>query len=83
VLKELRLYSPLVTKGSYLVVFDTLIEDMPDNLFSNRPWKKGNSPKSAVKTFLKENRRFEIDRAMDAKLILSVAPEGYLRCIED
>jgi len=83
VLKELRLYSPLVTKGSYLVVFDTLIEDMPEKFFAERPWKKGNSPKSAVHQFLKENARFEIDRDIDAKLVLSVAPEGYLRCIED
>lgn len=83
VLKELRLYSPLVTRGSYLVVFDTLIEDMPDKFFENRPWRKGNSPKTAVHQFLKETTRFGIDRSLDAKLQLSVAPEGYLRCLED
>jgi cephalosporin hydroxylase len=83
VLKELRLYSGLVTKGSYLVVFDTVVEDMPDEFFANRPWKRGNSPKTAVREFLRETTRFQVDQAMDAKLMISVAPEGYLRCIED
>jgi cephalosporin hydroxylase len=83
VLKELRLYSGLVTKGSYLVVFDTVVEDMPDKFFANRPWKRGNSPKTAVREFLRESTRFQVDQAMDAKLMISVAPEGYLRCIED
>ncbi|MBY0369527.1 cephalosporin hydroxylase family protein [bacterium] len=83
VLEELRLYSPLVTRGSYLVVFDTVVEDMPDRFFANRPWKKGNSPKTAVWEFLKENARFEVDTAIDAKLMISVAPEGYLRCVRD
>ncbi len=83
VYKELELYSPLVTKGSYLVVFDTLIEDLPEGLFNDRPWDKGNNPKTAVWEFLKHNRRFEIDRDMEDKLLFTVAPEGYLRCLED
>ncbi len=83
VLKELRLYSPLVTKGSYLVVFDTVVEDMPDRFFADRPWKRGNSPKTAVREFLRENRRFRVDTSIDAKLLISVAPEGYLLCVED
>lgn len=83
VLKELRLYSPLVTKGNYLVVFDTVIEDMPDAFSADRPWKRGNSPKTAVREFLRENDRFRTDHSVDAKLHLSFAPEGYLRCVED
>jgi cephalosporin hydroxylase len=83
VLQELRLYSPFVTKGSYLVVFDTVIEDMPDTFFKDRPWKRGNTPKSAVQVFLQENRRFKTNHSIDAKLQLSVAPEGYLQCVED
>jgi len=82
VLKELELYSPLVTKGSYLVVFDTAIEDMPEDFFSDRPWGKGNNPKTAVWEFLKTNNRFEIDTAMENKLLITVAPDGYLRCIK-
>ena len=82
VLKELELYSPLVTKGSYLVVFDTIIEDMPENSFPNRPWGKGNNPKTAVYEFLNKNTRFIVDEEINAKLLLSVAPEGYLKCIK-
>lgn len=83
VLQELRGYSPLVTKGSYLVVFDTLIEDMPGDLIKDRPWGKGNNPKTAVWEFLKKNRRFVVDKDVEAKLLLTVAPDGYLKCIAD
>ena len=83
VLKELQLYSPLVTKGSYLVVSDTLIEDMPGDFFPDRPWGKGNNPRTAVREFLKTNDRFEIDREMNSKLLITAAPDGYLKCIRD
>jgi len=83
VLKELELYSPLVTKESYLVVFDTVVEDMPEDLFSDRPWGKGNNPKTAVWEFLKQNDRFEIDKDIEAKLLITVAPDGYLKCVKD
>jgi cephalosporin hydroxylase len=83
VFKELQLYSPLVTKDSYLVVFDTLVEDMPEEMFSNRPWGKGNNPKTAVWEFLKTNDRFLIDKELEHKLLISVAPDGYLRCIKE
>lgn len=79
--QELDLYSPLVTKDSYLVVFDTLIEDLPDDLFAERPWGKGDNPKTAVHEFLKANDRFEIDRALPGKLVFTTAPDGYLRCV--
>jgi len=79
VFKELKLYSPLVTKGSYLVVFDTIIEDMPENFFPDRPWGKGNNPKTAVWEFMKDNDRFEIDKKIEDKLLITVAPEGYLK----
>jgi cephalosporin hydroxylase len=80
---ELALYSPFVTKGSYLVVFDTIIEDVEPNWNPDRTWGKGNSPKTAVWDFLKVNDRFEIDRDMEAKLLVTVAPDGYLRCVKD
>jgi cephalosporin hydroxylase len=83
VLKELRLYSPLVTRGSYLVVFDTVVEDMPEGSFPERPWGKGNNPKTAVHEFLRDNDRFQIDKDVEAKLLLTVAPDGYLRCVKD
>lgn len=82
VLKELELYSPLVTNNSYLVVFDTIIEDMPDDFFPDRPWGKGNNPKTAVWEFLKTNDRFEVDKEIESKLAITVAPDGYLKCIK-
>jgi len=82
VLRELQLYSPLVTKGSYLVVFDTVIEDMPEDSFPDRPWGKGNNPKTAVWEFIKHNDRFVIDKEVHKKLLITVAPDGYLKCIK-
>ena len=82
VLKELELYSPLVTRGSYLIVFDTIIEDLPDELFPNRPWGTKNNPKTAVWEFLKSNTRFEIDKQIENKLLITVAPDGYLECVK-
>jgi len=79
VLKELELYSPLVSKGSYLVAFDTIIEDLPPNLIKDRPWCKGNNPKTAVWAFLKTHKEFEIDKEIQNKLLITVAPDGYLK----
>jgi cephalosporin hydroxylase len=81
VLEELELYSPLVTPGSYLVVFDTVIEDMPPDAFPDRPWGRGDNPKTAVHEFLARSDRFEIDKEISDKLLMTVAPDGYLRCI--
>lgn len=83
VLRELELYAPLVTKGSYLVVFDTVIEDMPAGFYPDRPWDKGNNPKTALHQFLQTTDRFEVDQEYQQKLLLSVAPGGYLKCIKD
>ena len=83
VLLELKLYSPLVSKNSYLVVLDTAIEDVPADYFPDRPWGKGNNPKTAVWEFLRGNDRFEIDRDIEAKLLITVAPDGYLKCVKD
>lgn len=83
VLAELRAYAPLVTVGSYCVVFDTIVEDLPESALAGRPWKQGDSPKSAVWEYLKETARFEIDHAIDQKLLISVSPSGYLKCIQE
>jgi cephalosporin hydroxylase len=82
VLAELRLYAPLVSAGSYCVVFDTSVEDAPDELFHDRPWGKGNNPKTAVWEFLRQNDAFEIDRSMENKALITVAPDGFLRRIK-
>ena len=78
VLGELNAYAHLVTKGSYCVVFDTFVEDMPPKYFPDRPWDKGDSPKTAVREYLKSHNEFEIDKSIDSKLLISVAPDGYL-----
>ena len=83
VLEELKAYSPLVAKDSYLVVFDTVVEDMPEDFFQDRPWGKGNNPKTAVWEFLKSSDRFEVDKEIENKLLITVAPNGYLKCIKD
>ncbi|HLJ84036.1 MAG TPA: cephalosporin hydroxylase family protein [Candidatus Eremiobacteraceae bacterium] len=80
---ELALYSPLVRKGGYLVVMDTVVEHMAADSFPDRPWGKGDNPMTAVREFLALNPRFEIDREIDDKLLVSVAPGGYLRCVAD
>ena len=83
VLAELKAYAPLVSVGSYCVVFDTAIEEVPGEMFADRPWGPGNSPKTAVWEFLKTSDRFVIDKEIDSKLMITVAPDGYLRCIKD
>lgn len=78
-LAELRAYAPLTTRGSYCVVFDTIIEDLPAETYTDRPWGPGDNPKTAVHEFLKTTDRFEIDRSIQDKLQLTVAPDGFLR----
>ena len=83
VIKELNLYSPLVPKGSYLVVFDTAIEELPPGTFTGRPWDKGNNPYTAVQQFLRETDRFVPDTDLDSRLLFTSAPGGYLKCVKD
>jgi cephalosporin hydroxylase len=79
VLAELDAYAPLTSVGSYCVVFDTIVEEMPAEAYPDRPWGPGNSPRSAVREYLKRHPEFSIDEQIDRKLLISVAPGGYLR----
>jgi cephalosporin hydroxylase len=79
VLAELEAYAPLTSVGSYCVVFDTIVEDMPAEMFPDRPWGPGDNPKTAVWEYLKTHPEFEIDKQIDHKLLISVAPDGYLK----
>ena len=91
VLAELDAYAPLTSVGSYCLVFDTLVEDMPEDMFGDRPWRPGNSPKTAVWEYLRRlqsdprkdaaghDLSFEIDKRIESKLLITVAPDGYLR----
>ena len=93
VLAELEAYAPLTSLGSYCVVFDTVVEDVEGTLYPDRPWGKGNNPKTAVREYmrcLKEREitaadggslEFEIDTSIENKLLITVAPDGYLRRI--
>lgn len=82
VLAELEAYAPLVTPGSYCVVFDTIIEDMPEDMFPDRPWGVGNNPKTAVWEYLKSHPEFEIDKSIQRKLLITVAPDGFLKRVK-
>jgi cephalosporin hydroxylase len=91
VLAELEAYAPLTTRGSYCCVFDTMVEDLPDELFAEKAWGRGDNPKTAVWEYLRRLRedgrqaadglplKLEIDREMDQKLLITVAPDGYLK----
>jgi cephalosporin hydroxylase len=91
VLAELEAYAPLTSPGSYCIVFDTIVEDLPDATYPDRPWGKGNNPKTAVWEYLRRLQAggriaadgsplaLEIDRAIEDKLLITVAPDGYLK----
>jgi cephalosporin hydroxylase len=80
--RELELYAPLVRAGGYLVVGDTVVEDFPPGTF-DRPWDRGNSPKTAAREFLAANDRFVVDHELEDKLLMTCNPEGWLRCVRD
>jgi cephalosporin hydroxylase len=82
VLAELQAYAPLTSVGSYCVVMDTVVEDVADELSNDRPWGKGNNPKTAVWEYLKTHDEFEIDQNIQNKLLITVAPDGYLKRVK-
>jgi cephalosporin hydroxylase len=82
VLAELQAYAMLTSVGSYCVVFDTLIEDQPISMYPNRPWGPGNNPKTAVWEYINTHPEFEIDKSIQHKLLITVAPDGYLKRIK-
>jgi cephalosporin hydroxylase len=83
VLAELKAYAPLVSLESYCIVFDTIIEDMPENNFLDRAWGSGNNPKTAASEYLKTHPEFEVDKHIQNKLLITVAPDGYLKRIKN
>jgi cephalosporin hydroxylase len=80
---ELGAYSGLVRSGSYIVVLDTVVENLPADTYPDRPWGPGNSPGSAVEEFLKGTDRFEVDTDLESRIAITTAPRGYLRCVRD
>ncbi len=83
VMAELDLYQRFVKRGSYLVVLDTIIDEMPEEFSDGKPWGPGRGPKAAVHQFLRKTERFVIDKEYNDKLLVSVAPDGFLRCVSD
>lgn len=79
VLAELYHYAPMVSVGSYCIVFDTVVENLPTETFPDRPWGPSNSPMTAVETYMSGTTDFWVDEDMDAKLQISAAPRGYLK----
>jgi len=84
VLAELKMYSPFVSLNSYIIVYDTIVEKLPQNYLPGheRPWGIGDNPMTAMHTFIKNNPQFEIDKSINNKLLISVAPDGYLKRIK-
>ena len=83
VLAELQAYAPLTSPGSYCVVFDTIVEDLPADMFPDRPWAPGDSPKTAVHEYLESHPEFIVDKQIEQKLLVTVAPNGYLRRVAE
>lgn len=79
VLAELEAYAPLTSLGSYCVVFDSVVEDMPKELSFDRPWGPGNNPKTAIREYLKSHPEFQVDISIQQKLLITAAPDGYLK----
>jgi cephalosporin hydroxylase len=91
VLAELELYAPYVSKGSYCVVWDTGVEDLPEEMCADRPWGKGDNPKTAVWEYMKRldadgrkardghELRFEYDRTIEHKIAITASPDGFLK----
>jgi cephalosporin hydroxylase len=79
VLGELAAYAGLVSVGSYCVVFDTFVEDMPADLFPDRPWAPGDNPRTAVRQWLESHPGFQVDADIELRLQVTVAPGGFLQ----
>ena len=79
VLSELRSYGPLVSKGQYAIVSDTVVENIPEQTHRPRPWGHGNNPMTATRQYLSETSDFEVDTDIDHRLVMSYSPSGYLR----
>ena len=80
--RELEMYGDLVTPGSYMVVLDTIMEDLPAEMFEGKPYGKGNNPGTAARAFLMEDKRFQADLDLEDRVLMTLAPGGFLRRIE-
>ena len=75
VYKELKIYSQLVTPGSYLILQDTNVNGHP-------VYKEfGPGPMEALDKFLKENHDYVSDRSRE-KYMLTFYPKGWLKRVQ-
>lgn len=79
VFEELKIYAPLVTKGQFLIVSDTIVEEIPVQEHRPRPWGPGNNPKTALRAYLRDHPEFEVDSYINAKALLTYSPDAYCR----
>ena len=71
--RELAIYAPLVTPGSYCLVQDGVIDTLP--VFSaGRP-----GPLPAIEQFLASNDEFELDAERSERFLITHHPKGWLR----
>ena len=82
VLAELKLWSPLLQKGNFIIVSDTIVEVIPEQKHRPRPWGPGNNPMTGMQEFLESNGRFTSSNAYSDRAIVSFNPSGYLKCIK-
>jgi cephalosporin hydroxylase len=77
--QELKMYSPFVSVGSYIIVMDTFVESLPNDTWrSNVEYSVGNGPMIACDEFLEGNSEFIVDSTIENKLQLTSSPSGFL-----
>ncbi len=82
VVDELRLYSPFVTVGSYLVLPDTFVELFPKGHYQGKPVDVGNNAMTGLREFMTGNDDFVIDASINDKLCITEGFDGYLKRVK-
>lgn len=75
---ELKAYSSIVSSDSYIIVEDTFLDFTKNLKYANRYPQGG--PYRGILEFLKENKKWEIDR--EAEAATTINPYGYLKRIK-
>jgi cephalosporin hydroxylase len=78
VLAELNVLAPLLPRGSVIMVADTIVEEMPEGHYPDRPWGKGNNPLTAVNAFLEMNENFSLEESWSRRSLMGEFRDGIL-----
>ncbi len=81
VYEELKIWESFVTSGQYLVISDTIVEEIPEQTHRSRSWGHGDNPMTALNQFLSENNKFTRENDYNHKAICSFTRNGYLKRI--